>query len=582
MHTRRPASRLSNILFVLTAFVAAVPADAERLDFRHLSLDLPAAPAVILPVDLDGDGRRDLVTALVYSLWDQISIEESTEMDGVEGLVEVLTIVPSLDERRELRVWLADPSAPSGYRPAGQWLELDRTVVGLEAGPPGIPVLALTDDGMASLVLDDAGLRFVPLVSDPPVLSGTGTLIPNLGIVRDLTGDGIDDVLLPALDGLAVYLGTGDGIAPVAASRLSLPSDEFDTSAGRRIRRYPLPQVRDVTGDGLPDLVVPHRLRGWDGFHVLVNRGGGVFDVPVAVEAPDACSDADDEAEDAGEMDASEETAGPCIDGEARHFGDLDGDGAAEWMYREDLSDPDAGMRKEIKEAKNPPGIFRLHRSRAANRGDFVPVSEPYSEFRAVGYSIQAPGDQGDEDFEFPGGLADLDGDGDQDLIALTLDFSAFQILRVMTTKTFGMGIDFHLFCLDEGGYEPVPGLDLSGKFRIHLDDVRLSHLSLFEGDFDADGRRDFVQLGRGKSVTIHRGREGCRYAAEPDWTIRLEEEPANLALVRIDDFDDDGRSDLGVLQPLPRPDDGASRPVRFELYLSSPQHDSPQAGAQR
>lgn len=567
MHTHRLASRTPHIVF-LVLVLAAVPAGAERLDFRHVSLDLPAAPAVILPVDLDGDGRRDLVTALVYTEWDQISIEESTEMDGVEGLVEVLTIVPSLDEHRELRVWLADPSAPSGYRPAGQWMELDRSVVGLEVGPPGIPVLALTDDGMASLVLDDEGLRFEPLVHDPPVLSGTGTLIPNLGIVRDLSGDGIDDVLLPAQDGLAVYVGTGNGLAAEPASRLRLPSDEFDTLRGRRIRRYPLPQVRDVSGDGLPDLLLPDRRKGWDEFHVLLNQGSGRFGAPVEVKAPGSCRDESDDDREGEPAEAKAE--GPCFDGEARHFGDLDGDGAAEWVYREDLSDPDAGMRKEIKEAKNPPGVFRLHRSANAERGEFAPLPDAYSEFRAVGYSIESPGDRGDEDFKFPGGLADLDGDGDQDIIALTLDFSVFQVLRVMTTRTFGMGIDFHLFCLGENGYEPVQGLDLSGKFRIHLDDVRLSHLSLFEGDFDADGRRDFVQMGRGKNVTIHRGREGCRYPSDPDWTIRLEEEPANLSLVRVQDFDGDGRSDLGVLQPLPRPDDGASRPVRFELYLSS------------
>lgn len=569
MHTKRPALR-APLLIALTLLTAASTA-AERLDFRQVTLDLPAAPAVMLPVDLDGDGRRDLVTALVYSEWDQISVEESTEMDGVEGLVEVLTIVPSLAERRELRVWLADPSAQSGYRPAGQWMELDRSVVGLEIGPPGIPVLALTDDGIANLVLDDAGLRFEPLVADPPVLSGTGTLIPNLGIVRDLSGDGIDDVLWPAVDGLAVYLGTGDGITLDPASRFGLPSDEFDTLSGRRIRRYPLPQVRDVTGDGLPDLLLPHRQRGWREFHVMVNKGAGRFGQPIEVEAPDSCSDEED--------GSKSET--PCMAGEPRHFGDLNGDGAAEWVLREDLSDPDAGMRKEIKEAKNPPGVFRLHRSLDAARADFSIQPEPYSEFQAVGYSIESPNDQGEEDFRFPGGLADLDGDGDQDIIALTLDFSVFQMLRVMTTQTFGMGIDFHLFCHGEDGYRPVQGLDLSGKFRIHLDDVRLSHLSLFEGDFDADGRRDFVQLGRGKDVTIHLGREGCRYPSDPDWKIRLEDEPANLALVRIEDFDGDGRSDLGVLQPLPRPDDGASRPVRLELYLSSGQTGS-REGADR
>ena len=98
---------------------------------------------------------------------------------------------------------------------------------------------------------------------------------------------------------------------------------------------------------------------------------------------------------------------------------------------------------------------------------------------------------------------------------------------------------------------------------------LRLGQLSQFAGDFDGDGVRDFVQIGRGRTVSIHRGDDGCSYPEKPDLVVKLDEEPKNLALVRVDDFDLDGLADLVVLQPQPRERDGSSTPVRLDLYSS-------------
>jgi hypothetical protein len=111
--------------------------------------------------------------------------------------------------------------------------------------------------------------------------------------------------------------------------------------------------------------------------------------------------------------------------------------------------------------------------------------------------------------------------------------------------------------------------LDLSGKFRLDLDDLKLGQLSAFAGDFDGDGRADFVQIGRGRRVTIHLGQDGCRYAAQPDLVIELRDEPKNLALVRVADFDGDGLADLLVIQPQAESRDGASQRARLDLYGS-------------
>ena len=57
----------------------------------------------------------------------------------------------------------------------------------------------------------------------------------------------------------------------------------------------------------------------------------------------------------------------------------------------------------------------------------------------------------------------------------------------------------------------------------------------------------DFLQVGRGRTVTIHRGQDGCRYPSQPDLTVKLEASPLDLSLVRVQDLDADGLSDLSA-----------------------------------
>ena len=75
--------------------------------------------------------------------------------------------------------------------------------------------------------------------------------------------------------------------------------------------------------------------------------------------------------------------------------------------------------------------------------------------------------------------------------------------------------------------------------------------------------------MGRGETVTIHTGKPGCRYDKKPDLTIDLDEEAASLDLVRIEDIDGDGRSDISITRPLEQTDVDATAPVRLDLYLS-------------
>jgi hypothetical protein len=114
-----------------------------------------------------------------------------------------------------------------------------------------------------------------------------------------------------------------------------------------------------------------------------------------------------------------------------------------------------------------------------------------------------------------------------------------------------------------------VTGLDLAGHFRFNLNDLKINQLALFAGDFNGDGRADFVQLGRGKEVSIHFGRSDCSFPSRPDYTLTLREEAKDVALVQVRDLDGDGRADLMIVQPRAPSEPALAPPVRLDLYLS-------------
>jgi hypothetical protein len=393
-----------------------------------------------------------------------------------------------------------------------------------------------------------------PILDDRPVLAGCQSLVPNLGLVRDFDGDGTPDVIVPSKDGLAFYRSIAGHLAKTPVDRIVMPGDErwSGASAGRS---YPLARVEDLNGDRIPDLLVRKRAPGSNekpDLEILRGMGEGRFRAPLRIAFGAILT--------AGPPPAGSKTD-QDVTPELDYFGDLDGDGLAEAVVKVSLDGGKSGM----KQAKEPHYLYRFYRADK----NLVLAPKPYQELKVAGHGFEAEfGDVRMKEFQ------DLDGDGRKDLITVTLSFSVFQIIRVLATKRIGIGLDFHVWHQAvDGSFSPVEGLDLSETVRFDLNDLKLERLAQFAGDFDGDGRTDFVHLGRGKEVTIHRGQPGCHYPAKPDLTIQLEEEPQDIGLVRVGDFDGDGRADIAVTRPLQTDDPGASAPVRLDLYLSgSPQ----------
>lgn len=537
------------VLAALIPLAQPVPAADRASDLKPWTLDLPGPPAAIVPADLNGDGVTDLVVALAFNQWDEIAVTESSQMEGIDELVEVMTVVPYLLDRREARVYLGRPDG--AYALSGPALPLPLSVLSMEAGPPGTPVVVLTDEGVSALRLEPSGApKLEPLITDPPVFAGSGNFLPDLGLVRDLDGDGAPDLLLPARDGLAVYLAGPEGLSRTAASRVTLPGEEYQAQEGLR-RIYPLPLVMDVDGDRKPDLVFKDPKKAWRHVRVMRNAGSGRF-----LPAFDAVREEEDKEK---KTDGKTPRAPDIV-----WLGDLDGDGMGELVTQTEVEPEKEGMRAEMKQARE--NHSRVHLRHLDH--ELAPAPDAYHSFETIGYGFESK----DSEFNLPGGFQDLNGDGRLDLVLVTIDITVMKALGVLATKRLNLGLDFQVWCQGaEGGFRKVNGLDLSGQFRINLNDLRLRDLSLFAGDFNGDGRADFVQLGRGKNVTVHYGRADCSFPTRPDRKVRLEAEPRDLSLVRIRDFNGDGRSDLLVVHPRAAKDrdPGLAPPVRLEFHWS-------------
>ncbi len=508
-------------------------ARAERLELRQQSVDLPGAPATVVPADLNGDGRRDLVIVVVYREWGEIG------EDRFEDMMEIVEVVPALFDRREIIAYLAD--SDGNLRSAGPPLPIDRSVLSVEEGPPGLPVIALTDEGVVSVSLNQGegpALTMTPVLEARPVIAASETFLPKMTVVQEIDGDDVADLLFPAPEGLVIHRGTGDGIAQEIASRVTLPGHHsFWGRTGSVF--YPIPMIHDVNVDGLPDLVIQES--GDRRLHALVGTGGGSFSAPTEIPVPEP--DDDDER---------------TKDADFAHFGDVDGKGGVEIVT---LAEIDTG-KSDLKQAKKPHYFYRFYHVSK----DLEVDPSPYQTLEVVGHPFGA----GDWPEITEAVFRDLDSDGRQDLVTVTLNFSVLQVVRVLATKKIGVGVDFHIYHQREDGtFKEVPGIDLHEKLKIDLNDFKLNRFAQFAGDFDGDGLWDFVRMGGSRTFTIHRGDPGCRYSKKPDLTIELEEEPLDLAFVQVRDLDGDERADLMISYPIPPDEKELVAPVRLELYLS-------------
>ena len=517
----------------------ALAATAAAAPLAHRALELPGLPVAFLSADLDGDGWRELAIVSAGARWGEIGVEERSAIDEGGVLVEVLTVVPALFDRREVTVLRG---AAVGFAAAPLSLELPPSVRGLDSLGVGAPLVAWSDEGVSELALaDDGRLALVARLPGPPLFAGAEGFLPPLGLASDLDGSGSPDLLVPREAGLAVHLGGSSGLATEPAAVLRVPLEERLPGDARHYaegaqRSVPLPVARDLDGDGLPELLFRGHESGWNELRILRNLGGGKFSEPIDPLA------------------GRDRAAEPRV----VYVGDLDGDGRGELVTAEALGGDGGSLREELRAARAPRFRYAVHALDERLRWREAPARR----FELAGYLFTD-----DDGHPAAPGARDLDGDGRVDLVALRLDVSLFEAARAFAARAVEVGLEFDLHCQTPGG-DFVLAASLAAELRLRLDALALSQLASFAGDFDGDGRADFLRLGPGRRAEVFRGEAGCRYGERPALAFELVAPPADAALIVVRDFDGDGRSDLAVTRPRRGPGDVGLGAV-VDLYLS-------------
>jgi hypothetical protein len=331
--------------------------------------------------------------------------------------------------------------------------------------------------------------------------------LPFFDVMRDWNGDGKDEIVLPLHDRTAVFTRGGDGtwtravdlkLAPRAsyAVRPELYEPRLRNFAVRATFVVPELTAADWDGDGKLDLVaVADEL-----LQVHGGGRGGVFS-PVAIARLLLGNRSADEAERGS---AHLQTV----------VRDLDGDGVADLAVNK-ITGGLGQMRAET----------TFHYGRRG--GGFGP---PAQRIEREGYAGALA-------------FADLDGDGKPDLVSPHADVGLGEMARVLLSKRMSVGFEARRNL--GRGFSKAPDAVRDVDFAVDYSvvaDLEGAYPSV-QGDFDGDGRADFIgQHGKDAfGVWLGGGKE--LVAKEPKAVVHV---PPSRYFV-VADLDADKRADAVV-----------------------------------
>ena len=472
---------LALILFSASAALADPP------QFAVERLHVPGRVLGVHVEDVNGDGRRDLVAVVANGRPPQLQRRVAVFFARATGYE------PAPDQ-------LLEPPAGAAFVDLGDVDGDGRRALVFGDGR-GLGVFRLGPGGRFETaprrLVDIRGLLALPDDED----------LPFFDVMRDWTGGGHDEILLPLSDRTAVFVRTDNGwvrgadlhLPPRAsyAVRPELYEPRLRNFAVRAILTVPQLSTADYDGDGKRDLfaVVDDLLQ----VH-LGGRGGAVF-APVA----------------AARIMLGVRSEGEAARGSAHvatTVRDLDGDGVADLAINK-ISGGLGQMHAET-------GFYYGRRG-----GGFGP---PAQVLRRDGYAGALA-------------FADLDGDGRPDLVMPHADVGLGAMARVLLSKRMSVGFEARR---NRGrsfsaAPEAVRDVDFAVDYSV-VADLEGAYPSV-EGDFNGDGRADFFgQAGRdGYGVWLGGGK--ALLGAEPKGVVRLP--PSRYFVVR--DLDGDRHADVVI-----------------------------------
>ena len=393
---------------------------------------------------------------------------------------------------------------------------------------PGAHLVIMTDRGIRNASFTEGGFgAFDAWPGVRTLLDGTAPETPKrMRFLWDLDGDGRKELVLPGLEGLALYRFEESG--PLLLQTLHVPAEisyevgggrswlvnrAFRTYLGRARARFTSPDVfvEDFDGDDRLDLVTltGNRLR------VFFQGEAGGFQSKPALEV-ERSSLTPEEREDE-------------IAGEVLTFADLNGDGLRDLI---------------LVKWGSPEQRTRIDRSLYFARPGLVYPDEPDQIIRS--------------ESAFPEfTVSDLDRDGRLDFVIPFFHLAISQAFRVMTDNA--LKVQFRIFLMrPDGRYAQDPGKTFTKVDRRVVLDYRIDVLGLlfddrrlpagqfnpvisFQSDVNGDGYPDLVADTGADRLAFYWGNENARYGRSPDHVVDFE----SALDFEVEDMNGDGKADI-------------------------------------
>ncbi len=494
-----PSTRAPSAVFTLAALLILLSsvgvAAGDEVHFRLSTLSVP-------------DDLKALVT-------------EDLNEDGLEDLLVVHTKGLEPDETRWLSVFWQSREGGFSTAPDRSW-ELDPEATLVDVGDiagdrrPEICYLAPTElryyapaesgfEAEPRTLFELEGMLRFPAESEAPLVD----------FVRDWNADGIDDIAVFTFEGLDLYVGDeARRYGPPDRLRIALDTDisqrptpgmPAEQRVGGVRARYTFPDLHlaDFNADGRGDLVATLE----DRVTAYLQDASGHF-----AHAPDADRRFDVRTQQEKVEDVAEV---------ATLARDLNGDGFA-----------DAVITKQVfKGLSSVRGVLSIFWGRAAGYG-------PDADQKIISEGTASVGTV----------ISDVNGDGRLDLILPSLEINLKTIIRLLLTRN--LPVSFNIFLLQEDGrYPERPNFTKEVKFKIDFSGDQDTQTMDLEGDFNGDGRKDFVFATDEDEISIYLGVDDDDRLFSKKPVAKVEAEAYGELFTP--DLNGDGLSDMYIYYPV-------------------------------
>ncbi len=424
---------------------------------------------------------------------------------------DLIVITVTADKERRLRLYEAGDDLRYGPDPVAD-VPLADDVIFVDVGKVGdVDALVLFTRDQA-LAYDPFRDIRTPLVTFRSMYNNAVVdEVPRMNVLRDLSGDGLDDFIIPDFVGYQIFLQSAPGVfrAPIQIAAPPIMEISFGNNPWYQSRTL---FHTDMTGDGRQDLVF------WidDAFAVFPATEDGFSTTPRRLESR-VQFQYDGIARGSfrmGREDQSNLTAKALY-----QLRDLDNDGLTDLVTLTVMSQ---GVFKKQ-------SIYSIHPGRRAADGTTEFASE-------AGSTIQSSGVQ----FELE--QKDLNRDGQLDVMVSSVQLGIGKIVGALITGS--IDIDLNFYQMKAGLYPAQPNVtrEITASFNLTSGDVFYPFVLI--GDVNGDHLADLLVQDGKELMRVYEGDGSERLFSRSSHDIRLPlpEDPGLIALV---DLNRDGKQDI-------------------------------------